>query len=215
MDKKFTDQQMALILKRAAESQATASEPTHTLESIQDIARQVGIDPHLVADAARDVDGAAIGLSLSGERPDHRMVRRVERSATTIDRAAVLATIRDHMSLAGEAREVAGGFEWHAGPADNKTVVAVSPSVSGITIRIDARQHGLKWATYLGGGVAGVLAGAVSVGLWGTPGLVAGAAALAASLAGARSIWSSYARRRDARFRRLCDALAEQLEKPR
>src|SRR5262245_38849338 len=63
MPKLFTDQQMALILKRAAERQAAGAEPTHSLESIQDIARQVGIDSALVADAAATIERSSGSVS--------------------------------------------------------------------------------------------------------------------------------------------------------
>jgi hypothetical protein len=210
MGQKFTDQQMALILKRAAERQAVTSEPTHSLESIQDIARQVGIDPHLVAEAARAVDSPGTRFALLGAPSAQSMSRRLGRS--TIDRAAVLATIRDHMPLIGEMREVGEGIEWHAGAADIKTVVAVAPSADATTIRVDARHHGVKALTFLGGGLAGVMAGVASAGLWGAPGVVVGVAIVGASLAGARAMWNRYARRRDDRLQRLCDTLVQHLE---
>jgi hypothetical protein len=210
MSTKFTDQQMALILKRAAEQQAVASEPTHSLESIQEIARQVGIDPRLVADAARVVEAGNSRFSLLGAPSAHDVSRRLGR--TTIDRAAVLATIRSQMPLAGEMREVGEGMEWHAGPGDNKTVVAVAPAADATVIRVYARQHGLRAMAFLGGGLAGIMVGVASTGLWGVAGLAVGVTALGASLAGARAVWNRYARRRDDRLRQLCDTLADQLE---
>ena len=116
---------MALILKRAAELQATGDEPAYSLESIQQIAEQVGIDRKFVADVAATLDQLPGGSSLLGAPSDFRLTRRVERSQA-IDEAAILATIRDHLPYgAGEMRAVGDGIEWHAGPGDNKTVVSV------------------------------------------------------------------------------------------
>jgi hypothetical protein len=116
------------------------------------------------------------------------------------------------MPVAGEARVVGDGFEWHAGPADNKTVVAVSPSDNGTLVRIDVRQLGPKVMAYLGAGIVGVFAGVISAALWHGPGVAVGAVALGASLATARGIWNSYANRRDRRLHALTNAIAEQIE---
>ncbi len=206
---------MALILKRAAELQATGDEPAHSLESIQQIAGQVGIDPKLVAEVAGTLDRSPDGSSLLGAPSDFRLTRRVERSRV-IDQAAILATIRDHLPYgAGEMRAVGDGIEWHAGPADNKTVVAVAPGSDRTTLRIDARQHGVKAVAYIGAVSAGALAGVVSIGLWHAPGAAVAAAAMGASFAGARALWNRHAERRRQRFQRLLDALSDQLNEPR
>lgn len=214
-DEKFTDQQMALILKRAAELQATGDEPAHSLESIQQIAEQVGIDPKLVADVAATLDRPRGGSTLLGAPSGFSMSRRVERPQT-IDQAAILATIRDHLPYgAGEMRPVGDGIEWHAGPADNKTVVAVAPGSDGTTLRVDARQHGLKALAYVGVTSAGLLAGGISIALWHAPGAAIAAVAVGASFAGTRALWNRHVDRHRQRFRRLLDALSDQLNEPR
>jgi hypothetical protein len=212
MDTKYTDRQMALILKRAAEQQAVGDEPAHSLESIQQIAQQVGIDPRVVADVAANLDSAGGGSSFFGAPSAYRASRRVPRTAGPIDHAAVLATIRDHLPFAGEAREVGDGIEWHAGPGDNKTVVAISPAADGVVLRIDVRQQGPKVGAYLAAGTVGFLASLVSLGLWSGPGLGVGLGVLGVSFAGARALWNRHAENRQRRLQRLSDALAEQLK---
>jgi hypothetical protein len=216
MKEKFTDQQMALILKRAAERQAQGGEAVHSLESIQDIARQVGIDPQLVADAAATLERGREPGSLLGPPSAYRSSRRLAPGA--LDQTSVLSTIRDYLPFAGEPRPVEGGFEWHAGPADNKTLIAVTSRADATTLRIDARQDGPKAMTYLLATTVGGLAGGVSVALLSSISLGLGAgvgvAALAASLASARAFWNRFARRRDKRLHDLSDALARQLEAP-
>jgi hypothetical protein len=214
MARLFTDHQMALILKRAAERQAAGGEPTHSLESIQDVARQVGIDSDLVADAAARIDKSGTSVSsLLGAASAYRASRRLVAASTAIDHAAVLDTIRDHLPLAGEATQVGGGIEWHAGPADNKTVVALSPRADGgISLRIDARQQGPKALAYVAAGTVGLIASAVSVAVLHGPGVAVGVAAIAASFAGARTLWNRVAKRRDERLRNLGNALAGQFD---
>jgi hypothetical protein len=213
MTRLFTDHQMALILKRAAERQAAGGEPTHSLESIQDIARQVGIDSDLVADAAATIDKSDASVSsFLGAPSAYRASRRLIAASPTIDHAAVLDTIRDHLPFAGEVRQVGNGIEWHAGPADNKTIVALSPRADGgISLRIDARQQGPKALAYLAAGSVGLVASVVSVGVLRGPGVAVGVAAMAASFAGARTLWNRLAKRRDERLRHLGNALAGQL----
>ncbi len=214
-EEKFTDQQMALILKRAAELQSSGDEPAHSLESIQQIADQVGIDRQIVADVAATLDQPSGGASLLGAPSGFRLSRQVARTQA-IDQAAILATIRDHLPYgAGEMRPVGDGIEWHAGPADNKTVVAIAPGPDQTTLRIDARQHGVKALAYIGGVSAGLLVGVVSIGLWHAPGAAVAAAAIGSSFAGARALWNRHADRRRKRFQRLLDVLGDQLTKPR
>ena len=206
---------MALILKRAAELQATGDEPAYSLESIQQIAEQVGIDRKFVADVAATLDQPRGGSSLLGAPSGFHLTRQIERPHS-IDQAAILATIRDHLPFgAGEMRTVGDGIEWHAGPADNKTVVAVAPGSDRTTLRIDARQHGMKALVYIGGISAGALAGVISIGLWHAPGAAVAAAAIGASFAGTRVLWNRHVERNRRRFRRLLDALSDQLNTPR
>lgn len=212
MDTKYTDRQMALILKRAAELQAVGDEPAHSLESIQQIAQQVGIDPRVVADVAANLGSKGGSSSFFGASSAYRASRRVPRAAGPIDHAAVMATIRDHLPSAGEAREVGDGIEWHSGPADNKTVVAISPGADGVVLRIDVRQQGPKVGTYLGAGTVGLLAGVVSVGMLSGVGVGVGLGVLGLSFAGARALWNRHAENRRRRLQRLSDALAEQLK---
>jgi hypothetical protein len=212
MTTKYTDQQMALILKRAAEQQASAGEATHSLEAIQDIARQVGIDPALVADAALNLEAPKGAARVMGEHSAYRISRRLERMPESIDAAAVLATIRDHLPLTGEMRQVGDGLEWHAGSGDHKFVVAVSPGTAGPALRIYARQHGPKALAYLTAGITGGIAVLLGTALGAGTGAAVGVAALGASFVGARAIWNRFARRRNERLRRLSDALVAQLE---
>jgi hypothetical protein len=211
MERKFTDQQVALILKRAAERQVESGDAAHSLESIQDIAREVGIDPRVVAEVAATLDASHTESTLFGASSAYRSSRRLALNASTIDHAAVLATIREHLPLAGEKRDVGDGIEWHSGPADNKTVVAITPSAGGATLRIDVRQHGPKAMAYIGAGIVGMVAGVASVAALHGPGVAVGVAAFWSSFAGARAIWNRHARTRDQRMGGLSDALAAQL----
>jgi hypothetical protein len=212
-DPRFTDQQMALILKRAAELQATGEEPVHTLAAIQEIARQVGIDAQLVADAAADLPaaGGRFGPRLLGAPSEFRVSRRIPGALQAADHPAVIATIRDHLPEVGEVQELAGGLEWHAGEDNNKTAITFTPSSGGTIVRIDGRYFGLKLILYLGAGAMTMLTGLL--GMAGSPELGAGLGLgmFALSFASARYAWNRIAERGRRRLERLLAALTAQL----
>jgi hypothetical protein len=211
---KYSDQQMALILKRAAELQAVGDERSHSLESIQEIARQVGIDPHIVADVAASLEQGKPDSTLFGASSAFRIARQVSGTFDPANPAPLLATIRDILPVGGATRQVGNGFEWHAGSSDVKTIVSLSPNPNGVSLRIDARHHGIKGLSYIGGATAGVFAAVFSIATMHGPGVLVGAAALAASLAGTRALWNRYVLRQTKRFQALSNALAKQLESP-
>jgi len=64
--RRYSDREMALILKRAATLQeqgpdAVAQEQSHTLTELERVAIEVGIDPRYVAEAAAAVDAESVG----------------------------------------------------------------------------------------------------------------------------------------------------------
>jgi hypothetical protein len=214
---RYTDEQMALILKRASELQARGEEPAHTLEAIQQIAQQAGIDPQFVADAAATVPafGTPVLARLLGAPSAYRLSRRIPGTFLTGDHAALIATIRDHMPQVGEVKEVAGSFEWHAGPSDNKTAITFTPS-SGVTVvRIDSRYLAPKFVLFLGATVVTLITGVVGSAVSPQLGVPLGLGMLALSFTSARSLWNRTARRARAKLERLLAALTEQLGRDR
>ena len=187
------------------------------LESIQDSARQVGIDSALGADGAATIDASGTSgtgvSSLLGAPSAYRACRQLVGASPTMDLGAVLKTIRDHLPVAGEFRHVRDGIEWYVGPADNKTIVALSPRAGGgVTLRIDARQQGPKALAYLAAGTLGLIASAVSIVRLHGPGVAVGVGAIAVLFAGARTLWNHLAKRRDKRLLDLGNALAGQID---
>jgi hypothetical protein len=206
---------MALILKRAADLQAGGEEGmTHTIEEIQEIAEQAGIDPRLVGRAAASLQHASDDArNLWGASATYRLTRQIAGRFDTAGEAGLVATIRDHLPAGGEVRTVGRGFEWHSGPADNKTVISLSPAEHGTMLRVDTRRRGAKALPYFcaitGSAVATVAGFAVVQPL---AALGIGFAATVLSLAGARTAWNRFARENRRRLEAMSDALAEQIE---
>jgi hypothetical protein len=210
---RFTDQQMALILKRAAELQATGEEPVHTLEAIQQIAEQVGIDPQRIAEAAAAVQapGAAPSHLIFGAPSAYRLTRQVGGSLDSADHAALIATIRDHLPDVGQVQEFAGGFEWHAGSADNKTAITLTPTPRGTAVRVDGRYFATKFVLFLSASVLTFLTGIAGLAV--SPVLGAGLALgmCALTFTSARLLWNRASSRGRRRLERLLVALTGQL----
>lgn len=210
---RFTDQQMALILKRAAELQATGEEPVHTLEAIQQIAEQVGIDPQRIAEAAAAVQapGAASSHLLFGAPTAFRLTRQVAGSLEAVDHAALIATIRDHLPEVGEVKEFAGGFEWHAGPSDNKTAIAFTPAPGGIAVRVNGRYFAPKFALFISAGALTFVTGLAGLGVSPELGAGLGLGMFALTFTSARLLWNRVASTGRRRLERLLGVLVEQL----
>jgi hypothetical protein len=209
----FTDQQMALIIKRAAELQATGEEPVHTLEAIQQIAQQVGIDPQFVAQAAVALQAprSAAGPLLFGAPSAYRLARQTAGLLQSADHAALIATIRDHLPEVGEVKEFAGGFEWHAGPSDNKTAITFIPSPKGTVIRVDGRHFGSKFALFMSAGAVTLVTGLAGLGVSPEVGVGLGLGTFALSFTSARLLWNRLHMAGRRKLERLIVVLAEQL----
>ena len=215
MDPRYTDQEMALILKRAAELQATSEEPVHTLDEIKQIAEQVGIDPKLIADAASAlrVPAIPIGVRLFGAPSAYRLSRRMPGIIPIADHAAIIATVRDHMPLVGEVKEFTDCFEWHAGPPDNKTAITLTRSVGATVVRIDGRYVAPKFMLYFGATALTLVTTVVGTVFSPALGVGLGLGMLGLSFASARSLWNRAAGRTRRTLERLLVALAEQVDR--
>jgi hypothetical protein len=212
---RFTDQQMALILKRAAELQATGEEPIHTLEAIQQIADQVGIDRGLVAEAAAAVSapGAGAGPLLFGPPSSFRVTRQVAGALGAADQPLLIAAIRDHLPEVGHVTAVAGGFEWHGGSSDDKTAVTFTSSPTGTTIRVDRRRFAPKFGLFMGAGSLTMLATVAGLGVSPIVSAGLGLGTFVLSFSAARFVWDRMARGGRQRIDRLLVELSDRLDR--
>jgi hypothetical protein len=202
LTKRFSDEEMAVILKRAATLQAARDDHTHSLPEIQAIAAQVGIDPALVAHVA----GAA---DLATRRPGRGLFPasaaqqeiRVEVPITTSDYGRVLQAIRRVMGTQGRAQEVFNSLEWRTGSERDALwyAVTVTGRPDATHVRVEA-DFGVSVALMHIAGVAPFMAAVVAAGsLLPTEAAIgaAGAAGIAI-LGGIRMIWRRLLRKTEA-----------------
>jgi hypothetical protein len=213
---RYTDDQMALILKRAAELQSAGEDQTHTLAEIQQIAQQVGIEPRLIAAAAAGLpaqtQGRATDGVLFGASSSYRHTLRLPGSPPAARRAELIATIRDHMAQVGAVREFADRIEWYAGPADNKAAVTIEPSESETVIRVDLRQQGPKVGLFLLAGSVTLVAAVAGTIAAPAIGMAIGAGTLVSTFAGARVWWQRIVARRERHVDALMEALTNEIQ---
>ena len=210
---RFTDQQMALILKRAAELQATGEEPVHTLEAIQQIAEQVGIDPQRIAEAAAAVQapGAASSHLLFGAThgiSTHQAGRGLARGRRPR---------RAHRHHPGSPPRGRGGqgirrrIRMACRPADNKTAIAFTPAPGGIAVRVNGRYFAPKFGLFISAGALTFVTGLAGLGVSPELGAGLGLGMFALSFTTARLLWNRVASRGRRSLERLLGVLVEQL----
>lgn len=206
----YSEQQLALILQRAAEL-STADERSYTLEEIQRIAEQAGIAPELVSQAAAslpvpDLEQPSL---LWGAASGSQVVRRVDRVVHPSEFAAALSLVRQRTGQTGDARDVAGTMEWRYDTGYSAAAITIAPDARGTTVRVDGRADGRRFILYFGALGAAVLTGFVATNAT-SPEFSAAIAAGAAIpyFAAARAIWNRAARASQQKLKDLADEVA-------
>lgn len=232
-DRKFSEEEVALIIKRAAELQQTQqveAEPSNalTLTEVEQIAREAGIDPKLIRQAAHGLDRPSETSRPSPwlGAPTHLVFERVVDGEIPVDDFEPLIneirrTMGDNGMPSVLGRTLAwtssysGGRRRNSGRMVNVNIV----SRSGVTtIRVEEEMRNIAGALFGGlvggggGGTTGISIG-IGVGAFHSVGL---AAALWVAVAGgfytlARTIYSNIAIKREKQLRELTTRLEQQI----
>ena len=206
----YSEQQLALILQRAAELSAT-DDRRYSLDEIQRIAEQAGIAPELVAQAAAalPVPDPEQPTWLWGAPSASQLVRRVDRVVQQSEFAAALSLLRQRLGQTGDARDVGGTLEWRYDTGYSAAAVTIAPDKDGTTVRIDGRADGRQFMLPFG-----AIAAALFTGLVASKGMTMEMSALIAAgsavpyLAIARLWWNRSARASREKLARVADEVA-------
>jgi hypothetical protein len=211
--RRYSDREMALILKRAAELQeqgpGTATrEQSHTLAELEQVAAEVGIDPRYVSEAADAVDTepTAKRAPLIGAPITYQVNRYVDGEVPESEFAQMLDAIRQVTGRHGEVNRVLGALEWKSTGLRGDTYITVSPrqGKTGMAIR---GQYGLGAGIVYG--AVGVVGAALLVGTSVSTGSAIDVGTLAAVGAGtylaARTAWQVVAARTERRLRKVLE----------
>ncbi len=144
--RRYSDEETALILRRAAELQETGGRSRHaagfTLAEIQQIASEAGIDPACITEAAALVSAHERDrwAGLLGAPTRFRFERVVSGELPERAWGALVEEIREAMQRPGQVGHVAGALEWVHESGDRDWVRIGVTSRSGKT-HIDLRAR--------------------------------------------------------------------------
>ncbi len=233
---RFSEEEFALILRRAIELDAGSAAVPHTpppkmppggltLSEIRGIAVEVGIDPGRVLEAVDSLATPEWGTlaRLFGGPPKMLVERSIGCRPGPEEMSCILDLVRRLTETQGESHEVLGGVEWKNDSKVAPLVVRVSPEGDGAKVTASVERGKEAFLSHyipimVSLGIAGITVGIVepAAGL-AIAGTVAGGAAVGYGLA--RTIWTRGTRRWQSLLDRLTSgAVAESraaLEPPR
>lgn len=237
--RRYSEQEVALIIRQATELQQAESpadgKTGMSLAELEDIAREAGIDPHLVRRAATNLDTHARDERSSlflGAPSGIRLERSVDGEISPDDYAAIVGEIQRTLGEMGTASTLGRTLQWMSAPVGRRRAnvrsvqVTVAPRNGRTGIRVEeplgsfaGRVFGgvmggigmgtLPLAVVGGGFLGDVLGGTLPFQIAG--GVAAGVALLGGSYLLARTIFVRTAERRGRALRGLMDSLAERV----
>lgn len=198
-DRVYSDREVALVLKRASELEGERSPGGSggglTLAQLEEIAREAGLDPDLVAEAALELDARRPERtrSLLGPPPVNRAVETVPGHPGEDALRRLIEVVDQQVPEDGIVTEALGTVRWTGRGKLRSTQVSVGPSGDRTRIQVTRRfREQIRPMLHLIPGVWGLVGGmGVAAGLGFSGGLVAGVAA-GGTLLGAgigRTIW--------------------------
>lgn len=162
----YSDQEISAILKRAGELQATGSDAeTHglSLEELQAIAAEVGLDPKLVAAAAAELQHAGVDKkrsSLLGAPLSIYLERVIPGEVSEARWSEVAEKVGEAFDMVGRSGQVGDALEWtHTGERVHLQVT-VRPHGGQTKVRVVGKFFRIALLHYLLALIIG--------GFWGT-----------------------------------------------
>lgn len=222
--RRYTEQEVGVILRRAAELQqhepgAGVETSSLSLKELEQVAREAGIDPRFVRRAAQDVtERAPAGrpVRFLGAPLVLVVEREVDGEAGHDDYEALVEEIRGTLNDVGTVNTLGRSFAWRSANVQRLVSVTITPRGGRTRIRVEERLTNLAGGLFggLGGGL-GMTGIAVSLGVGIGAFDLVGAAFLAAagclygSWALARVIYRGMAGSRARRLTDMADRLAD------
>jgi hypothetical protein len=222
-DRRYSEEQVALILRRAAQLDAGLDGSDIgdglTLDEIERIARDVGLAPDLVARAAAQIDAREPGAA---ERifggPVHFDAEYETRGELPRERYGdVVAAIRRVLGQSGKTSEVLDGLEWKSVGETTQVSVTVRPAGGHTKVQVLADRGGSAMIAYVFPGMGALIGGAIAGAIIDPASAVQGIAimgtAAGAGFIAARTIWASATRRFRGKFATLVEGVTAQVER--
>ncbi|GEM_PF-1274557 len=233
-DGRYSTEELQLIVERAAalqhQSDAIGSPvqrdpnwlPTDegmTLQSVKEIAAEVGLEPQFVEDAVRalrhETRHASSRSSILGSPIRYATSATFSGRATDAVRSELIDLLRHDSGHEGEVHEVLNAVEYSTVGRVTKTTVSIGASDAATEVQVRVDASGLAALTGLGAIGGGLLSGIAMLAVadpataFGTVSILAAGGAL--GLGAARAAWSRIGRSLQARGEGLRDEVGRSL----
>jgi len=221
--RRFTDQEVALVLQRAAEIEerraTTAPARGLTVGELRDIARDVGLSPDVIDEAIRtmQVGGRAPTRSLLGAPLSHKLVRGVPGVLGEESMQSLIRLLEEQVEVTGTVTQALGTVRWtsvgRGHKFDRTTQVSFSANAAETQIQVVQRYpSSIRAILHLvpglwGGAIGGAVVASANVG--GLAALGVAVVSVAGGAAIGRAIWALLSRRNAAQVQRIAHDLAE------
>jgi hypothetical protein len=212
----YADQEISRIIKRAAQLQEQQGPGDQigrgiSIGEIEQIARDLGIDPTHVRQAASELSGSpdsASGFSLFGQALIEAR-RRAKGEMSERDWEMMVQEIRRALGCTGETSTLGKALEWKT--SDKEIIsyqVTASPREGETDIQIVSRRDGAAFLTYLVFGIVGVFSSLAIAAPFNNPvEWLAGAGVLGGVMTTARLLLGRWTRSKKREIHRLMDKL--------
>lgn len=229
--RRYTDQEVALVIKRAAELQVQESERTDSgasglsLTELEQVAREAGLDPALVRRAAADLDtrDSTSPHSRFLGAPSLITIERTIRGEVSVDEyEPIVEELRRAFNDNGLISTLGRSLAWTSTPSGygrhqggRSVNVTVSPRNGNTVIRAEESLRGIAGGLFGGlvGGVGGGTGASMGIGFGVLHSALAAGGIWVSVLGGsyllARTIFSRVAHKRGGRLRAVVDRIAE------
>jgi len=147
-DRRFTDREVALVLRRAAELDKTSpgggTGRGLSVADLQEIAAEVGIEPSLVALAVEELEsrGGLEPLTLLGPRAVRRETHAVPAELTREQLKELIRIMDRAIPSQGTVTEALGSVRWNASSRTKSTLVSVEPGEGETILRVEEGYAG-------------------------------------------------------------------------
>lgn len=213
-ERRYTDQEVALILRRAVNQQRAGAVRADglSLAQLRDIAREIGVDPDLVDEAAGELPAVQPGpvARFFGGPTVHDIRLDFETTPSSEKLQELVMAIRTALRHQGRTQEIMGSLEWQSVGEPSQVAVTVTPHAGRTDVHILVDRGAA--ATLVGFGSLGL--GAVLAAISGAvlePGIAGGVGLMGGGLAGgvllARVIWMRNTRRFRDKLARLTESI--------
>ncbi len=209
--RRFTDREVALVLRRASEMEEAEGPAAAglSLEDLQDIGREVGISADAIARAVSTLERRDSAASvLAGAPLVHKAVRAVPGRLDEAALGGLVHLVDERADGAGSVSQALGSLRWTSADRFRSMQVSITPGDGETHIQVvEKSRPRLRLVVQLMPAAWGAMLAAPLLGLGAVGGFALAGGALVGGAIG-RAVWTAMSSRSHVRVTRLADSLA-------